>query len=241
MYPTNTFVSHIVPALGVQREKCVMSAMHHRVQTKPRPLVHQHHALRQSEPGLAACRAAWHGMCMLRAGRDGTGLTTLQRRGQLAVVRRAGVLNSCSARVFLPPALAVTAASQPMHHPRTLLHACISHPRAQCRSLIHILCVPPGTPAPALAPCAAPPVLPACGCVPAPAALVRGRRAHKRVLDDDLLLEELEAVAAFDGAPGFVEGGEFDEDVALHVSALDSYAPARRDGVWERWEGNTFT
>jgi hypothetical protein len=42
-----------------------------------------------------------------------------------------------------------------------------------------------------------------------------GRGPHESEFDRDLLLEELVAVGALDGGPGLVEGGVFDEHVAL--------------------------
>jgi hypothetical protein len=53
--------------------------------------------------------------------------------------------------------------------------------------------------------------------VVARAALGGWRWSHESELDRDLLLEELVAVGALDGGLGFVEGGEFDEDVALEL------------------------
>jgi hypothetical protein len=46
-------------------------------------------------------------------------------------------------------------------------------------------------------------------------ALAGGRWAYESKLDGDLLLEELVAIGALDGGLCFVEGGVFDEDVAL--------------------------
>jgi hypothetical protein len=43
------------------------------------------------------------------------------------------------------------------------------------------------------------------------------RGSHESEFDRDLLLKELVAVGALDGGAGFVEGGVFDEDVALAV------------------------
>ena len=80
-------------------------------------------------------------------------------------------------------------------------------------SVLHILPVPARTPTPALPPRTPPPIVPARS-IPAPS-LIRRRRSHKRVVDHNLLLKQLLAVALLDGASGFVERGVFDEDVAL--------------------------
>jgi hypothetical protein len=92
----------------------------------------------------------------------------------------------------------------------------IWHPRKLKRTLVvHVVAISPGasTSCPARA---APALLPVVVTGPA---LASGRRAHKGKVDSDLLLEQLFAVGAADGGFGFVEGGVFDENVALqHVS-----------------------
>jgi hypothetical protein len=105
----------------------------------------------------------------------------------------------------------------------------IWHSRKQESPLVvHVVAISPGasTSGPARA---APALFPVVVAGPA---LSSGRRAHKGKVDSDLLLEQLFAVGAVDGGFGFVEGGVFDENVALqHISQCRMQA---RDSVRKR-------
>lgn len=82
------------------------------------------------------------------------------------------------------------------------------------RSVLHIVAVPTRAPAPSPSARAAAPVVVASAF---PTVLGGRRRADESVVDDDLLLQELLAIAFLNGLLRFVEGGVFDEAVALHT------------------------
>ena len=86
------------------------------------------------------------------------------------------------------------------------------HPRQPDSTLVvHVVAVSPRASASRSA-CAAPALLPV---VIAGSALASRWGAHKGKVDRDLLLEQLLAVGALDGGLGLVEGGVFNENVAL--------------------------
>jgi hypothetical protein len=78
-------------------------------------------------------------------------------------------------------------------------------------SIVHVLSITSRTPTPR--PGSTPPAL--SPVVIARTALGGGWRSYESKFDGDLLLEELVAIGTLDGSLCFVEGGVFDEDVAL--------------------------
>jgi hypothetical protein len=111
-------------------------------------------------------------------------------------------------RPVIQPILLRILSSQPLAHPN---HSHIQRITSSSASIVQVLAI--ASRAATSRPSSAAPALPAV--VVARPSLAGWWWSHESEFDRDLLLEELVAIGALDGGPGFVEGGVFDEDVAL--------------------------